>query len=120
MLVVRAEQMAALGEHMVRLFEKRMARHLLSRFPEHLREMEEPDLCRFIQDGIKRAQRYSVTFENDTRRYLECAVLYGAEFDRAEESNWAGEILRRRDLNGTKKMDLIDAYERYGHQGWNS
>jgi len=117
MLLIRAEQMAALGEHMAGQFEKRMARHLRSRFPEQFGEMEEQDLHTFIEYGAKAAKQYGVTYENDVRRYLECVALYGAEFDRDEERPWVEKTLKRRDLNGTKKMDLLDAYEQYGHRG---
>jgi len=105
---IRKAQMQALSEYMLDRFEDRMVAHLRSRFPEQTQKMQEPDLRAFIRDGIDRARTYGVTKEFDVRRYLECMVTFGAEFDTEPQTSWAGDILRSEGLTGTGKMDWID------------
>jgi hypothetical protein len=110
MLVIRQEQMEVLGRYMLRQFEARMVLHLRATFPEPLRGMSESDLRDMIRDGIDKAAQYDVTTEGDVQRYLECMVLLGPNYDRDGELPWAGEILRRKDMDGQAKMDAIDEY----------
>jgi len=60
---------------------------------------------------MEKGKSYGIEFENDIRRYLECMVVHGADFDEARGTAWAGAILGKTDLNGTEKMDEIANYE---------
>ena len=111
MLTVRREQMDALSRYSLEQFEAAMLRHLRARFPEQTVGRLDPELRKLIKEGISQAAVYGITLENDVRRYLECVVLYGPDFDRNPETAWAGEILRSDDLDGTEKIDRIDEAE---------
>ena len=108
MLRIRTEQFDVFSKHMRQQFEDRMAVRLRSRFPDHTRPIEEPELRTFIRNGIERAATHNVTAEFDVQRYLEYMVKYGQEFDASPDMSWAGDILNREDLDGSEKMDRID------------
>ncbi|KHD05843.1 hypothetical protein PN36_32165 [Candidatus Thiomargarita nelsonii] len=111
MLTIREEQMSALSQAMVKQFEDSMAIHLRRVFPDETKTITEKDLLYHIELCVNRATQYKITIEGDVQRYLECAVLYGWDFDTKPETYWAGEILCREDLNGEAKMDKIEQHE---------
>lgn len=113
MLIIRKEQMDELGRYMGLRFEARMASHLRSRFKEHLQDVEEEKLQTLIRQGIERAKLYKVLKQKDLRRYLECMIEHGTDFDTNSKTSWATCILRNLSLSGTQKMDRIDNYQTY-------
>ena len=86
---------------------KHLGGNLRSRFTEQLEAVKEPRLRALIRDGIARAKQYQVDKQRDVRRYLECVVQYGADFDTNRRTRWAGRILRTRGESGRAKMDRI-------------
>ena len=117
MLKIRAEQMDAFSAYMRKQFEDRMVEHLRSRFPRAVRHMQEEELRELVRKGVKRAEGYGVTQEFDVRRYLECTVEHGADFDVNPATAWAGKILSAEGLSGSAKMDRIDEYETFALRG---
>lgn len=111
MLIIRKKQMDTLRDYMLKQFKNRMIVHLKSNFPEQAKDMKEQDLQNMIQSGIDKAKGYDVLAEEDVQRFLECMMTYGTEFDVNPETLWAGDILRRKDISGSMKMDLMDNYE---------
>ena len=111
MLVIREEQIEILSQYMLKQFENRMVIHLNKNFPDETQKMSKKELCTLIQTGIKQAEQYEVTLENDVRRYLELMVMYGQHFETNPDMAWASEILNVKKLDGTAKMDLIDERE---------
>lgn len=109
MLQIRREQMAALSCYVMERFEGRMLKALRERFPDETTDRSDPELLELIRSGIERASRYDVAWEHDVARYLGLVVRLGADFDVAPDIGWAGEILRADDLDGTGKMDAIEA-----------
>lgn len=107
MLVMRKIQMEAFGKYMAEEFENSMAEHLRAAFPAQVAALSEPELRGLVHNGTARAQSYDVQMRPDIRRYLECMVIYGADFDTSNRTGWAGRILRARSLSGTEKMDMI-------------
>ena len=108
MLTIQPEQMEAMKKYMADSFEDRMVDHLKKRFPE--RSEGQPDLRAMIRDGVARAENYGIEYEFDIRRYLECMLLLGRNFDREKGYPWVREILLREDLCGEGKMDEIQEY----------
>ena len=108
MLVMREEQMAVFSEYMLASFKRRLTAHLRSRFPADTAQMPDETLDVAITAGMERAGKYGVRSENDIRRFMESVFTLGAHFDTNPATRWAGEILRRTDLDGSAKMDLID------------
>jgi len=109
MLTIRSEQMAAFSDYMLASFTRRLRDHLRSRFPAGTAAMSDEALEVAIVVGMDRAKGYGVTSENDIRRFMECAFLYNPHFDTDPATAWAGDILRRDDLSGSAKTDLIHA-----------
>lgn len=111
MLVIRQEQMDVLSAYTRAQFEQRMVDHLRAKFPDRTQELPDERIRLVVQNSTKKAESYSIEYEDDIRRFIEYLVIYGTRLDTREETRWIGEILRRDDLTGTAKMDLIDNRE---------
>lgn len=111
MLIIRKEQMEALRTSMSRRFEQRMLEHIKNTFPDRIKQVSDEKIRTVIQDSIKKAESYTIEYEDDIRRFIEYLIIYGTQLDTKPETRWIGEILKRTDLTGTAKMDLIDEYE---------
>lgn len=116
MLTIRREQMAVLERCMFKRFEDRMVVRLSTSYPQQCAAMSEPALRDMIREGTKQAAVYRVTAEFDVERYLECMVLYGVDFDTADRTLWAGEILRAEGVEGSEKMNRIDNHETFSRR----
>ena len=112
MLKIRPVQFQAFQVYLRQTFPERMIRHLRDRFPQET--AKEPDLRLLVNDGIERASLYALEQEAEVRRYLECMMVLGREFDRDEKYPWAGRILVREDLNGDAKMNEIEEHMLFG------
>jgi len=110
MLKIRQAQMDSLSEVMLGQFEDRMLRHLRAACPEETQDISEPELRSTIRAGMDSAAKYDITSEVDIRRYLECVVVYGQDFDTNPKTAWAGHILNNKTLSGTEKMNRVDEY----------
>ncbi len=111
MLTIRQEQMEVLSAHMRNQFEQRMIKHLRAKFPDRTKDLPDKRIHLVVQDSMRKAKGYHIEYEDDIRRFIEYLVIYGIRLDTREETQWIGDILRRDDLNGTAKMDLIDSRE---------
>ena len=99
----------AFSEERVKSFISRMVDRLRHSFPKEIAEqkIQERDLFRLVQQGIKTAESYGVFGEMDVELFIDCLVLLSPRFDTDPEFTWAGDSLRRQDIDGTAKMDLI-------------
>lgn len=111
MLSIRKEQMETLSAYMREQFEWRMVLHLREIFSERTKDLSDDRIRIVVQDGIRKAECYRIEYEDDIRRFIEYFVTYGTRLDVREETQWIGDILRRDDLSGTTKMNLIDSRE---------
>lgn len=111
MFKIGAEQMQAMSRLMAEEFSQQMATHLRELFPEQTAPLDEQVLLTHVRETIARASRYDVVLEGDVQRYLECAVLFGWEFDRAPECAWARSILEDANLKGAAKVDALEHYQ---------
>jgi len=112
-LTITEAQIRALRDASRAAFGGRAIAHLRRRFPERTAPVEDARLRAFVYAGIGRAKRYGIVGEADVLRYLEYMLIYGARFDTDPELAWAGEILRRKGLGPTRRMDLIDDYDMF-------
>ena len=110
MLKIRQAQMDSLSEAMLKQFEDRMVLYLRAACPEQTRDVPEPELRSTIRAGMDSAEKYDITSEVDIRRYLECVLVYGPDFDTNPKTAWAGYILNNKKLSGTEKMNRVDEY----------
>ncbi len=92
-------------------FEQRMVKHLREKFSDRTENLSDERMRIVVQDIVKKAESYGIEYEDDIRRFIEYVVIYGTRLDVREGTRWIGDILRRKDLDGTAKMDLIDERE---------
>lgn len=111
MLTIRKEQMDVLSNYMRSRFEQRMVEHLREKFPDRTSDLADEKIRVVVQNSIKKAESYGIEYEDDIRRFIEYLVIYGTQLDVREQTRWIGDILRRNDLDGAAKMDLIDIRE---------
>ncbi len=111
MLIIRKEQMDLFRAAMRKRFETRMVEHIRQTFPERTRDVSDERIYNAVQESMRKAESFGIELEDDIRRFIEYLVIYGTQLDIKEDIRWLGEILRREDLNGTEKMDMIDDLE---------
>jgi hypothetical protein len=117
MLIIRKPQMDALKRHMLTQFESNMVSHLRSTFPARTKSLEVEAIRNLIRQGAIRAGRYGITSERDIRRYVEYMVMYGADFDVAPTTSWAGKILNDATLSVSQKLERLDDYDTFVFKG---
>lgn len=108
MLIIRNEQIQAFSQVSLRKFELRMVDHVRQRYPAQTANRPEPELAELVRRITAKALGYKVETEDDLRRYIEYAMIYGEDMDSSADQPWIGQILRQPDWSGTKKMDRID------------
>jgi hypothetical protein len=108
MLKIRKRQLRMFDELALEAFEDEMFRHLRTNFARETEDKTDAGLRELIRHGIERAESYEVVTVTDVQRYLECMIVLSPDFDESGKTSWAGETLRRTDLGGTAKMDLIE------------
>lgn len=111
MLAIRQEQMEVFRGEMLAQFDGEMIEQLRARFPTQTGQMSDASLQELIKLGRARARRYQVKAAKDVRRFIECMVAHGKNFDRDPATAWAGQILNRKNLTGGQKMNAISDYE---------
>ena len=111
MLIIRNDQMDVFRDYMREQFVTRMVLHMRDTFPDRTEEVEDRRLRKVAHLGLKKAQRYGIGLEDDIRRLIEFLVIYGPRMDVKDTTAWMGDILRRSDIDGSTKMDLIDDAE---------
>jgi hypothetical protein len=111
MLTIREEQMQALSGLVLEQYERRMVEHLRATFPDRTKNLQDDRIRAAVQSCVKNANDHGIVYEDDIRRFIEYVVIYGTALDARAETRWIGDILRRDDLDGTAKMDLIDSLE---------
>ena len=92
-MIIRAEQMQALGDSVLRAFENEMLAHLAQFSPPLFQAVKEDQLREAIRYGIKRAGEYGFTFRGPVRLYLELMLLFGSHFDTDPQYPWTATIL---------------------------
>jgi hypothetical protein len=116
---IRKEQLDAFSRELESRFVLRLVRHLREDLPGEVaaQGLQEQDLEPLVMRGVEDAKRYGVVNEGDLRRYIECLAVLGPRFDTDGKFPWAGEALRRTDIDGEAKMDAIDEHLIFG-VGW--
>lgn len=109
-LRIRKDQQAALARDRELAYIDRTARRLRESFPAEVerRGLDDDALRALAARGLDEGRRYGVVNEGDVDRYIECLLLLGPDFASDPAFPWAAVILRRPDLDGEARMDLID------------
>jgi hypothetical protein len=108
MLVIRPEQMKVLSLELQERFGARLAKYLRRAYAKYVGTWSDEQLYGYIDRATADARDYGVMVERDVVRYIGYAVTYGREF---HLKPWAAEILEMPKINGTQKMDRIDAWD---------
>lgn len=108
MLMIRSEQMQALGQSMRQRFVSRMADELPQRCPDEVKNLSHEDLRAMVDEGIDVAKQYGITDETDVRAFLWFIAQFGLDFSQTPETAWAGETLANDELSGFNKMTQIE------------
>ena len=119
MFRIAKEQLQALSAAVEQSFISRTVHHLRDGFPSELEAhgLRGPALEALVEWGVAEAAAFGITQEDDVRLYLECMLLFSPRFSSDPRLPWATEILRREDLSGTDKMDIIHDYLVFGGEG---
>ena len=113
---VRDQHIKALAADHEEVFVIELVSHLKADFKEQLTQqgLTSDQLEPLVRLGISRAKKYDVVLKNDVWLYIECMVLFSPDFDENPDSAWAGETLRREDIDGTAKMGQINDHMLFG------
>ena len=112
-MVIRETQMNAFGEMMRTRFEGEMVEYLRENFPAQTRDLTDTQCRALVRHAVTKSSLYGIELEDDIARYLDYVVLYGRDFDTDPAFAWTARILQAEGINGTQKMDRIDAYDQF-------
>jgi hypothetical protein len=104
MLIIRAEQMAALVAAGV---ERGAIAHLRNCIPDICATLSEQELRDIVRWARKRCRRYGVERDYDFFRYLNLMFMFGFEFDVDPQYGWAARTLTAKGLHPSAKIDLL-------------
>lgn len=108
-LKIRREQFLAFETVAFETFANTMIEHLRKAFAAEVGSMDDAQLRAFIVAGVEKAERYEVLVAADVARFVRYMVYWGAGFDRDPRLAWVMMVLRDEALDGTAKMDALDA-----------
>lgn len=111
MLVIRKEQMVVMSEYMFDSFVSNMVVHLRATYPEKTENKNDESIRKFVRDSVERANSFNVHAADNLETFLECATLYGSDFFRKPEFEWAKTILEDDMIDETEKMNRINEYQ---------
>ena len=106
MLVIRNEQLEALGDYMRSLFVESMIEHVAADFPVESEKMGD-GVRGFIERGISKAAGFGIQTESDVSRFIDLMLKFGPDFEALENMAWAVAILQDNGISGSAKIDLI-------------
>jgi hypothetical protein len=101
--------MNVFSEYVFERFVQEMVSHLAHNLQDQLDEhgIAAEDIESLVRSGIDRARTYEIFHEDSVQCFLEYMALMGPEFDLNERTRWAGDILRRADMEGRDKLNQI-------------
>lgn len=111
MLVIRQEQMEALGQISLGKFLNKMVAHCMDFSPRLCKVLGEEQLRVALSQAIDRADSYDFTFQGPTRFFIEMMLLFGSDFDSDPQYPWAAEILQKNDTSS----QMASAEKLYRH-----
>ncbi len=107
-MIIRREQMQALGAYMRRSFQDRMVAHMRRRFSRG-NDLPDGELQKQVCEIIETAEGYQVDSEEDVQRFLE--LVFG-RWPEAQSDGEILEILNSNDSPAVKVAFVADALTR--------
>jgi len=103
MLVIRKEQLLAMGKAQEERFIRELVQYARDDFSEETNQLSDGDIDAIARQAISKSQGYGMTERADIYRYFNFMLIYGLKFD--EDLPWAKEILNTsQERIGTIKM----------------
>lgn len=93
MLVIRAAQLAVLAKPAIDRFRARAQIHLQTHFAGQCAALGAARLAEAVDHGLARATAHGLRTEPDLLQYLNLCFVFGRDFDRDPNCEWATEIL---------------------------
>jgi len=109
MLTIRQAQMQALEKAQVERFINELANHLHLAFSARFSNYSKDEMVTLSRNCCTWASDYGIDTEYDARRFAEFVASYGP--DMADDHAWIGQTLRRDDISGEEKMNILDNVE---------
>jgi len=104
---IREEQMAAFEADTMRRYESRVIRKIARTYPVRYKLDGEEGTRRFVQDGIRKADGYGITEDDDVERFILVLADRGMDFEKASDMAECWEALEDKDLPGDAKVALV-------------
>jgi len=107
MLMIRREQMAALGACQQERYIMRMVRKLDQLFPRNSQADDDQARRALVVNGIARAARYEITSEPEVALFVFLMKEYGPGFEQQKDKHWMESILADKTMDEQEKMAVI-------------
>jgi hypothetical protein len=111
-VVIRATQLNEMASAREESFVRRMVQHV-NRDVLHKYEaqgLRRDEVEHFVRSQIAAARTYGLINARDLKVYIDCAVVFGENFDSDPRFPWASAALTRQDLDGSHKADRLHDY----------
>ena len=107
MLRIRKEQMDLLDAHMMRKYEQRVVQKIKRTFPKWYEQEGEEKTRLLVQAGVRKAEGYGITEDDDVERFILLLVPYGLAFEKKPERLECRAILEDQDLPADAKVAMV-------------
>jgi hypothetical protein len=109
MLTIRKEQFEAFKNAKVDDFLKRVVKGIRASYPDETSGISAGDLLKMAREGMERAKRYTIIYEDDLERFITLMVVRGSDFDTDGSNPRIPEILAASDMTADEKLTAIEA-----------
>jgi hypothetical protein len=107
MLIIRKEQMAALGRLRQTSFVDRLVKHLSTEYPFWYEERGAQGVRDFVHNVIERGDRQNIRGKWAVSTLLELMVEFGEGFELSPDRIWALQILSHPTLPDRLKLSVL-------------
>lgn len=112
MFIITNKQIEAMSLALAKNFAKEMVIHLQEQFPEKVENLKltEAVFEEWVFQGILRAKKYGLEYDDDMQLFLECMLFLSPNFDDDTKFPWAKRIFDNKIMSGEEKMAEISQY----------
>jgi hypothetical protein len=108
MLKIRSDQLRAIGESLLYLFEERLTADITGDFPAQCEAIGPPETLSAVRYLVKRGRAHGFQSERHISQYVYLGFTFGKDFDVDKELPWARAALR---APGTPEARMERLYE---------
>jgi hypothetical protein len=107
MLIIRKEQLVALGRVPEREFVRKASAYLYERYPEICNELGSRGVRDSVELALSKREEYRFKTEDTILLFLDCMYLLGFEFDKNDMFPWVNDILTDFEVRPRTRMLLL-------------